>query len=517
MVGCGRIDFDPLGGSDREVPADSLPASFPDTTDGAAPARWYLKASNTDGADLFGTGIEISADGTTLVVSAPGEASAARGIDGDQADDTGASTGAVYVFVRSGTTWIQQAYLKASNADAGDAFGETIALSADGATLAVGADREASAATGVNGNQASNAAAGAGAVYVFNRSGGVWTQEAYLKASNTGANDWFGNRIALAGDGATLVVGAPKEDSAATGINGDQASNALNAAGAAYVFVRNGGVWTQQAYLKASNPGSVDDFGEAVTISGDGNTIALASPLEDSAATGVNGDQTSNAAGGAGAVYVFTRTGSVWSQQAYVKASNAGGGDLFGGSIALSPDGETLAVGAWGEASAATGIDGNQADNTAAMAGSVYVFNRNGGTWAQQAYLKPSNTGANDSFGIGLAFDTLGARLVASAWFEDSAAVGLDGDGADNSVNAAGAVYVFDRFGTTWSQTAYVKAYNTGAQDQFGFGIAVTGDGQLFAVSAPGEASAATGIDGDQLDDSAGNAGAAYVFTLDDL
>ncbi len=188
----------------------------------------------------------------------------------------------------------------------------------------MGAHSEASAATGINGDQTSNAAAGSGAVYVFTRTGTTWSQQAYVKASNTGANDLFGCSVALSADGSTLAVGAYGEDSAATGINGDQTSNAAADSGAVYVFTRTGTTWSQQAYVKASNTGAGDYFGISVALSADGSTLAVGALHEDSAATGINGDQTSNAAASSGAVYVFTRTGTTWSQQAYVKASNTG-------------------------------------------------------------------------------------------------------------------------------------------------------------------------------------------------
>jgi hypothetical protein len=142
------------------------------------------------------------------------------------------------VFVRGGTEWTQQAYLKASSTEASDFFGSSVSLSGD--TLVVGAYGEDSAATGVNGNQADNSASNAGSVYVFVRGGTTWTQQAYLKASNTGArtplgdNDNFGWSVSLSGD--TLAVGAYHEASAATGVNGNQADNSANAAGAVYVF-----------------------------------------------------------------------------------------------------------------------------------------------------------------------------------------------------------------------------------------------------------------------------------------
>ncbi len=241
-------------------------------------------------------------------------------------------------------------------------------MAISGDTVVVGAIGESSAATGVNGNQLDNTAPAAGAAYVFVRSGGVWSQQAYLKASNTGQQDGFGVSVAISGD--TVVVGAPQEDSAATGVDGNQADNTASNAGAAYVFVRSGGVWTQQAYLKTSNTGAGDNFGNGVAVSGD--TVVVGARLESSAATGVDGNQLDNSAFESGAAYVFVRSGGVWSQQAYLKASNTGAGDFFGANVAIS--GDTVVVWAPFEASAATGVNGNQADNTAADAGAAYVF-----------------------------------------------------------------------------------------------------------------------------------------------
>src|SRR5262249_26312990 len=157
------------------------------------------------------------------------------GIGGDQADNSALGAGAVYVFTRSGTTWAQQAYIKASNMDAGDQFGASLALSADGSTLAVGAFEESSAATGIGRDQADNSAEKAVAVYVFTRSGTTWTQQTYIKASNTDADDFFGTSLALSADGSTLAVGAFGESSAATGIGGNQTDNSADSAGAVYV------------------------------------------------------------------------------------------------------------------------------------------------------------------------------------------------------------------------------------------------------------------------------------------
>jgi nucleotide-binding universal stress UspA family protein len=179
-------------------------------------------------------------------------------------------------------------------------------------------------------------------------------QYAYGKASNTGSNDYFGFSVALSGN--TLAVGAYAEDSADSG--------------AVYVFRRSGTAWQQEAYLKASNTGASDYFGFSVELSGD--TLAVGAYGEDSAAKSVGGNQVDNSAGNSGAVYVFRRSGMAWQREAYLKASNTGANDLFGYSVALS--GDTLAVGAYLEDSAAQGVGGNQNSNSAADSGAVYVF-----------------------------------------------------------------------------------------------------------------------------------------------
>jgi hypothetical protein len=338
----------------------------------------YVKASNTDADDRFGHRVALSGDGSTLAVGAQREASNAVGIDGDQADNSASHAGAVYVFVRAGQgQWSQQAYVKASNTDADDNFGWSVALSGDGSTLAVGAYGEASDAVGIDGNQADNSASEAGAVYMFVRNGqGQWSQQAYVKASNPDPDDRFGHSMALSGDGSTLAVGAYWEASNAVGIDGDQADNSASQAGAVYVFVRDGqGQWSQQAYVKASNTAEIDWFGYSVALSGDGSALAVGAFNEDSNAVGIDGDQADNSATGAGAVYVFVRDGQgQWSQQAYVKASNTDATDRFGSSVALSEDGSTLAVGAVVESSSAVGIGGNQADNSSPSSGAVYLY-----------------------------------------------------------------------------------------------------------------------------------------------
>ncbi len=442
----------------------------------------YLKASNTGTDDAFGNATAIS--GNTLVVGAPSETSNATGVNGNQSNNSAQLAGAAYVFVRNGTNWVQQAYLKASNTGVNDIFGSVVAISGD--TIVIGAPYEASSATGVNGNQG-NGTSGSGAAYVFVRTGTNWSQQAYLKASNTHWNDVFGVAVAVSGD--TVVVGAEFESSGSAGVNGDGSDLSAPGAGAAYVFVRTGTRWAQQAYLKASNPdgGPIrggnpygDWFGGSVAVSGD--LIVVGAPDEGSNATGVDGDQSDNSAVSSGAAYVFARTGTSWSQEAYLKASNTGAGDLFGATVCIS--GDTVVVGAL--------YEGN---------GAAYVFVRTGTTWSLQAYLKASNTEGRALFG--------GAVSISG----DTVVVGAYGESSDS-----GAAYVFVRTGTNWTQQAYLKASNTEAGDLFGLGGeawagAVSISGDTVVVGAPGESSNATGVNGNQASNSSSGSGAAYVFT----
>jgi len=389
----------------------------------------------------------------------------------------------------------QQAYIKASNAegftqeppyayDSGDRFGGVIALS--GNTLAVGATGEDSAATGIDGDQSDNSASFPGAVYVFTRDTvGMWSQQAYIKASNTDSRDGFGESIALDGD--TLVVGASGEDSAATGIDGDQSDNSMPGAGAAYVFVRDeAGQWTQQAYIKGSGTASEDSFGEWVALSGD--TVAVAAWKDAS-------------------VYVFTKDANeTWSQQAYIKP-NAGNGFQFfpwaRASVAL--DGDTLAVGS----------PGTVGDGPDFRSGAVYVYGRDeSGQWGSQTEIRgPIENECSDD---GCAFGN---------------AVSLDGDtlvvGAPLAHSWLGGVYVFTRDGGgSWTQQTELRASNTlGGRyticeigvddwgDVFGSSVSISGD--RLAVGAEGELSGATGINGDQSDNSQPGAGAVYLFIRD--
>jgi hypothetical protein len=414
--------------------------------------------------------------------------------------------------------WYQEAYLKASNADAQDQFGKSASISGD--TIVVGAPSESSNQTTItNGSTASgdNTVQSSGAAYVFKRTGSNWAQEAYLKAPNAEPYDNFGYYgTSISGD--TIVVGAPYESSNQTTItNGPTASgdNTALGSGAAYVFKRTGSNWAQEAYLKAPNAHQYDAFGYTASISGD--TIVVGAPGESSNQTTITNGPTASSnisAPGSGAAYVFKRTGSNWTQEAYIKASNSDQDDEFG--VTTSVSGDTIVVGAPYESSNQTTItNGSTAssDNTLTHSGAAYVFKRTGSNWAQEAYLKAPNADMSDWFGVVPSIS--GDTIVVGAFGESSNQTTITNGStasSDNSLIDSGAAYVFKRTGSNWAQEAYLKAPNVHAHDWFG-GASISGD--TIVVGASNESSNQTTITNGSTassDTSAPSSGAAYVF-----
>jgi uncharacterized repeat protein (TIGR01451 family) len=320
----------------------------------------------------------------------------------------------------------QAARLTASDGAANDRLGSAVAISGDTAVL--GSHYRSSSA---------------GAVYVYTRSGATWTQQAKLTASDAAANDQFGYSVAISGD--TIVVGAYMDD--------DHGSNS----GSAYVFTRSGSTWSQQGKLTAADGAANDYFGYSVAVEND-TALISASSDDDS---GLD----------SGSAYVFTRSGSAWSQQAKMLAADGAAGDQFGCAVALS--GETALIGAY------------RTDHTGANSGSAYTFVRSGATWTQQAELVAADAATNDAFGysVALAGDT---ALVGAYW---------DDDAGTNS----GSAYVFTRSGSSWSQESKLTATDAAAGDQFGYAVAVS-DGTAL-VGAPFD------------DDPTTSSGSAYGFS----
>ena len=491
-----------------------------------------------------GNSVALSGDGNTMAVGAPFESGGASGVNGNQNDNSVYASGAVYVYVRQGDSWTQQAYVKASNPGQSDHFGSSVALSRDGNTMAVTAHWEASGATGVNGNQNDNSIPQAGAVYVFTRTGTTWTQQAYIKASNTGkANegtargdgDQFGFSLALSGDGNTLAVGAISEDSAAQQINGNQKDDSAQSAGAVYVYARTGSTWAQQAYVKGSHLEAGDMSrvlgraqlrrqharGRAFDEDGGGRGINRASRQPSRR---IPARSTSSRAGTATWTPAGVHQGLSGETSDWLR--------LF--ATAISDDGNTIAVGCGrrglpdaGHQSAGLCRRCTTARGANIWVGAAYVFVRTGTTWAEQTFIKAPNARPYNSFGVKLALSGDGNSLAVSAYLEDNAGRGirppmlqqflvqdmLNGWREHRSeAEESGAVYLYTRSGTAWTAGAYVKGANTDAGDEFGSAVALNGDGRMMVVGAHSEDSAAKGINGNQADNSAADSGAAYVF-----
>ena len=325
--------------------------------------------------------------------------------------------------------------------------------------------------------------------------------QAYFKAPNAGAGDKFGRAVAISGD--TIVSGAPSQNSGY---------------GMSYVYVRTGATWTFQAYL-LKGP-RANHFGHAVAISGD--TIVIGAPYEDSCSTSISTvAATDNGCSGAGASYIFVRTGTTWTFQMYLKAPNADAGSMitpmpagyFGCAVAISSD--TIVIGAYGEGSCSTSISTVAAtDNGCGASGATYVYVRTGTTWTFQKYLKAPNAGAADMFGraVAISEDT----IVIGAHNEDSCSTSISTVApTDNGCSQAGASYVYVRTGTTWTFQTYLKAPNAGGGDFFGYAaVAISGD--MIVSGAYGEASCSTSIGATTppFDENAClNSGAAYAFT----
>jgi len=435
----------------------------------------YVKASTL--SSRFGQSVAISTDGTTMVVGAYMENGG----------------GAAYVYRSDGGVWAQQARIVASNRENNDFFGTSVAINGNGTTIAVGANGEDGSGYGVNGNQSSNTASFSGAVYVFKFTTN-WAQESYLKAANSDANDQFGVSVSLSDDGNALAIGSPNESSDETAIlpanqlNGGD--NNASQSGAAYIYRRNT-TWAPVTYFKAPNCGAGDNFGRSVALSGDGNTLAVGAIQED----GEDGGFTS-----IGAVYVFKSTGGDdWDTPEILRGAAAT--NYFGTSVAIDADGDTLAVGARGESSVAS------------FSGAAFLYSFDGGAWSAPTVLKAPTPRMNDEMGGSIALSRDGLVCVVGSEQESNTSTGIDNQTGSWVAANSGAAYVFARQGNAWARDAYLKASNAEADDLFGHGVAVSGNGRTIAVCASEEASASLGINGNQSDNSSMYSGAGYLFS----
>jgi hypothetical protein len=381
-----------------------------------------LVAGNGAAEDWFGYSVAV--EGDTAIVGATRQ-------DGVEQD-----VGAAYIFVRSGTAWSQQARLTASDGSYVDNFGTSVALS--GGTALVGAEGDDYYVSFI-GSTVYNV----GSAYVFTRSGTTWSQQAKLLPDETylSENSNFARSVALSGN--TALVGHRGES-----------GGGPSGAGVAYVFTRSGTVWTKQAKLSAADRGTEDYFGTSVALSAD---TALIGSVRDDTVAGTN----------AGSAYVFTRSGTAWSQQAKLEAVEAMAGDLSGTAVALS--GDTAIIGAPNAGGAFAGDDWETSD-----AGSAFVFTRSGTAWTQQTELNSGMGAAGHYFGDAVDID--GDRAVVGAPGEDT-----------TSGFGDGGVYVFTRSGTSWTLEAKFILAPKGYFDELGdgFGSSVAISGNTILVGAP--------------------------------
>lgn len=440
--------------------------------------RAFLKATDPFLGEFAGAAVAVS--GNTVVVGAP-HILESFGLGADPA------LGAAYVFVNNAGVWSQEARLVSSNLREHDRFGEAVAISGD--TIVVGAPEENSSSTGINSIPVMHTS-DAGAAYVFVRQNGVWTQQAYLKASVVAVGDRFGGSVAVSGD--TVVVGVPGEDRQSLE-NPSPGGYPMNI-GAVYVFTRDAtSNWTRQAYLKPIPQTPQAQFGSSVGLSKD--TLVIGSPSESRSKIGANGIPEGYIPY-SGAAHVFARSSGAWTQQAYLKASNVGEGDFFGTSVAVSED--TVVIGAPGEDSSTTSVNSTPNEG-ASYAGAAYVFRRGGDAWAQEGYLKAGNSQSGDQFGSSVSVS--GDSVVVGSQYEDSSTTWVNSV-PDEAFSGAGAAYVFKRSLGDWAQQAYLKYHNPGVSRFFGYAVAV--DGGTVVSGAP------------QQDEEAETqySGAAYVFSL---
>jgi hypothetical protein len=466
----------------------------------------------SDGASQDSMGFSVAISGDTAVVGAPADAVNSKN-----------RQGSVYVYVRTGTTWTQQQKLNSSDGAANDEFGYSVAIAGD--TIAAG---RRNTQTGVNRSR--------GSVYIFKRTGTTWAEQQILTSDDGVEGDIFGSSLALEND--TLVVGAQLKmigsnffqgaayvftrgsasnnfaqqarltandggfadffgysvavsgDTIIVGAVGQAGSGAASGRGWAYVYVRSGSSWTQQQKLSASDGASGDAFGYSVGISGDTAIIGARADVVGSS-------------GEVGSAYIFTRAGTVWAEQQKLTAAEATPrNDFFGNSVAIV--GDTVVVGS----------PAHEFKPGVANHGAVYVFSRTGAVWTRQQKLLHADF-APDALGQSIAFD--GASILAGAPAKNSArgaayvfvrevvdpnringaesgqvsfsgrSVDIDGDTAiisadndsiDGTPNGArtGAAYIFVRTGATWTQQARLTPPDGATGDDFSYGVAISGD-----------------------------------------
>jgi len=465
-----------------------------------------LHAASPTAGLYLGYVVALSADGSTLAATAPNDTSDQPGVRNDPAAGPQSGplrwAGAVVVYVRSQTgEWVQQAYVKPSNPRDIASFGQSIALSEDGSTLAVGAPYEPSSVAGIRHGDTGALDAGtpySGAAYVFTRSAqGQWSQQAHIKSDVAGAVVSFGTRVALSADGHLLAASAPND------------GRAGSRAGAVHIFTRSSGTWAALGSpLLPPVPGDADFFGDGLGLSADGLTLAVGAQGDDrpwlpgdTLPPSLGADRQDNS----GAVYVFTRAHAgqtEWDFQAFLKPNDNQIQRFFGRALALSADGGTLAISAPDDDRLTLG---QPPLSDYEEVGAVHVFRRTGNTWNEEDHFKAAVPAKFMYFGQELALSGDGSVLAVGSPYDRGEGSGLQSRPSQDGPADRGTVELFRRQGGKWLRGAYLKPPSPG-QQQFGSGVALSRDGATLAVGAPGDP------DPDGSGESRLRAGSVYLY-----
>src|SRR6056300_73002 len=344
----------------------------------------------------FGERVGISSDGNTVVVGA-------RKADGTS-PDANFDSGAAYIFTKSGGSWDTGTRIVASDAQAGDYFGRTVAISGDGNTVIAGAYYED--------GPPSAPVSGQGAAYIFNRTGGSWDTCTRIRATDPETQDFFGEYVAISGDGNTAIVGARTEDG--------PPSSPVGNSGSVYIFTRTNGSWDTGTKITNPDPGPNDYFGFGIAISGDGNTAIVGAYQDDGPPSAPAPDS--------GSVYIFTRTNGSWDTGTKIRAPNPGPGDWFGFIVSISSDGNTFITGANNE----DGPPSAPVDRQ----GAAYIFTRTNGSWDTGTKIEASDAQLYDHFGSGVAISSDGSTAIVGAYNE--------GGPPSAPAGGQGAAYIFE-------------------------------------------------------------------------
>ena len=445
----------------------------------------YFKAPNSNDDLELGRAIAISGDNNTLVIGAPFDDSATPGINTTPVNEDSATLrdyGAVHVYVKQDGQWVYDAYIKPNVLDPIDHFGWSVSISDDGTVLAAGMPGEASDDLSDPSNNAfknigttiifkkdgngdwaqtnyikpnyvsydgmrigesvelsgngeylgiwltDNESAGrSGTVWIYKQdTGGNWVSETYVKHPNPRLFDAFGKSLDFSYDGLVLAAGTLGDQSCDTTINGDAFDTNCKDQGSVSLFNRKAGTWVAGDYIKAPNGAPDDEFGTSVALSNDGTVLAVGAPYEKGSLSGINPSMADKSGFNVGAAYIFESVAQSWSFSDFIKPESPVNGRFFAGNVDLSGDGDTLLIGAIRDNSVASGINGNQFDESAVYSGGAYVLKREGGVWAQTAYLKAPNNGAGDRFATVTRISDDGTQIFIGAPYEGGDDTGIN-------------------------------------------------------------------------------------------